>query len=189
MFREADKDGDGTMSFSEFKSLLLPEVPKSNQYGFMMDGGEKKKGETQVMRFGGSPEKLVTNFRGMTNLKDIFELNTKTSPQKPFLGTRSKTTGDYHWKTYSEVYDCSKAVADYLIHHEMCPRIENEEGSFRFLGIFSKNREEWAITDFGCIVAGITSVPLYDTLGQESIEYIINQTLLKTVVCSADKIK
>ena len=59
----------------------------------------------------------------------------------------------------------------------------------RFLGIFSKNREEWAITDFASIISGITSVPLYDTLGQDAIEYILDQTQLKTIVCSAEKVK
>lgn len=38
-------------------------------------------------------------------------------------------------------------------------------------------------------ISGITSVTLYDTLGHDSIEYILNQTTMKTVVCSADKIK
>lgn len=30
---------------------------------------------------------------------------------------------------------------------------------------------------------------MYDTLGAESIEYILDQTYIKTVVCSADKVK
>jgi long-chain acyl-CoA synthetase len=56
----------------------------------------------------------------------------------------------------------------------MCPEVVSEEGALRFIGIFSKNREEWAITDFACMISGITSVPLYDTLGQEAIEYILD---------------
>ena len=45
------------------------------------------------------------------------------------------------------------------------------------------------MTDFGCLMTGITIVPLYDTLGKEAIEYILDQTQMKTVVCSADKIR
>jgi long-subunit acyl-CoA synthetase (AMP-forming) len=37
--------------------------------------------------------------------------------------------------------------------------------------------------------AGVTTVTLYDTLGADSIDYILNQTSIRTVVCSADKIK
>ena len=65
----------------------------------------------------------------------------------------------------------------------------SEEGRFRFLGIYAKNREEWIVTDWACIKAGITSVPLYDTLGKESIDFILDQCHIRTVVCSADKVK
>ena len=45
------------------------------------------------------------------------------------------------------------------------------------------------MTDWACIKAGITSVPLYDTLGKESIDFILDQCHIRTVVCSADKVK
>jgi len=73
--------------------------------------------------------------------------------------------------------------------HDLCPKINNQEGAFRFLGLYSKNREEWVVTDFGCMISGITTVTLYDTLGQESIDYILDQTYMRTVVCSGDKIR
>lgn len=44
-------------------------------------------------------------------------------------------------------------------------------------------------TDLACIFNDITSVPFYDTLGMGAIEFIINQTELTTVCCTADKIK
>lgn len=65
----------------------------------------------------------------------------------------------------------------------------SDEGRLRFLGIYAKNREEWIVTDWACIKAGITSVPLYDTLGKESIDFILDQCHIQTVVCSADKVK
>lgn len=73
--------------------------------------------------------------------------------------------------------------------HDLCPKITNEEGTFRFIALYAKNREEWVVTDFGAMLAAVTVVTLYDTLGQESIDYILNQTSMRTVVCSADKIK
>ena len=39
------------------------------------------------------------------------------------------------------------------------------------------------------MLSAVTVVSLYDTLGQESIEFILNQTQIRTLVCSADKIK
>jgi long-chain acyl-CoA synthetase len=35
----------------------------------------------------------------------------------------------------------------------------------RFVGIYAKNRMEWLYTDLACTLFGITSIPLYDTLG------------------------
>ena len=41
------------------------------------------------------------------------------------------------------------------------------------LGLFSKNRAEWAITDAAACYGNITTVPLYDTIGKEYLTHII----------------
>jgi long-subunit acyl-CoA synthetase (AMP-forming) len=41
---------------------------------------------------------------------------------------------------------------------------ESTQG-MRFIGIYAKNRMEWLLTDLACTLFGVTSVPLYDTLG------------------------
>jgi long-chain acyl-CoA synthetase len=61
-------------------------------------------------------------------------------------------------------------MANYLVANDLCPKTVTEEGTFRFL-------------------TGITVVTLYDTLGKDSLEYILDQTYNKTVVLSADKLK
>lgn len=35
----------------------------------------------------------------------------------------------------------------------------------KFIGIYAKNRVEWLFADLACTLYGLTSVPLYDTLG------------------------
>ncbi len=60
--------------------------------------------------------------------------------------------------------------------------------TLRLLGIYSKNREEWVITDFACWMMSITSVPLYDTLGEESISWTFEQTELATIFLSVQGI-
>ena len=52
----------------------------------------------------------------------------------------------------------------------------------RFMGIYSRNREEWIIGSFGCQMDSITIVTLYDTLGMKSIEFILNQTEMNTII-------
>jgi long-chain acyl-CoA synthetase len=197
MIRDADQDNDGFISFDEFSSLLLPADARPLQCGKF--SGVKQDGESRILRNSllRDDEGLVDNFRGFTSLKDILEINVKSSPTKKFLGTRAKvvgdngaiTYGDYQWKTYQEIYDSARAVASYLMKHDLCPKVTNDEGAFRFVGLYSKNREEWVVTDFASMISGITTVTLYDTLGTESIDYILDQTSMRTVVLSGDKIR
>ncbi len=59
----------------------------------------------------------------------------------------------------------------------------------RFVGIYAKNRIEWLITDFACSLYGLTSVPLYDTLGMENLTYCLNQTEMTTLFLSDATLK
>lgn len=53
--------------------------------------------------------------------------------------------------------------------------------SFAFLGIYSKNREEWAIADLACMSSSVTIVPVYESLGPDALAFIIRQTELTTL--------
>ena len=58
-------------------------------------------------------------------------------------------------------------------------------GAFQ-LRIYSKNRPEWVICEQGCFTQSIVTVPMYDTLGPESVAYVVKQCNLKTVLCSKE---
>eukprot|EP00826_Nyctotherus_ovalis_P056084 TRINITY_DN750_c0_g2_i6.p1 TRINITY_DN750_c0_g2~~TRINITY_DN750_c0_g2_i6.p1 ORF type:complete len:586 (+),score=120.93 TRINITY_DN750_c0_g2_i6:538-2295(+) len=69
------------------------------------------------------------------------------------------------------------------------PAVQMYKGSeLKLVGIYSRTREEWLLTDFACWMSSITNVPLYDTLGEESICWIFEQTLLSTIFLSSDGI-
>ncbi len=53
----------------------------------------------------------------------------------------------------------------------------------RLLGLYMKNCPEWILADQAAFTIKAATVPLYDTLGPESVGYVINQTELATVVC------
>lgn len=57
------------------------------------------------------------------------------------------------------------------------------------IGIFAKNREEWLLTEYGNFLYNYTMVPLYDTLGPDSIDFVLNQTEMETIVASAEAVK
>jgi long-subunit acyl-CoA synthetase (AMP-forming) len=45
--------------------------------------------------------------------------------------------------------------------------------SIEVVGICSVNREEWLVTDLACNLLNITSVPLYETLGEQMLQVIL----------------
>lgn len=59
----------------------------------------------------------------------------------------------------------------------------------RLIGIYSKNRYEWFITDWACVLFGITTVPLYDTLGVENLSYCLHQTEMTSLFVSSSSLK
>ena len=63
---------------------------------------------------------------------------------------------------------------------------------WRFLGIWSKNRYEWVIGLIGCMYYNITTVGFFDAMGEGQVDFILNQTEMRTILCSGqylDKVK
>jgi long-chain acyl-CoA synthetase len=66
---------------------------------------------------------------------------------------------------------------------------ENPGEMYRMMGVYSKNREEWAVTALACLQISGTIVAFYDTLGATVVEYILDQTELTTVSCSKNYVE
>ncbi len=52
------------------------------------------------------------------------------------------------------------------------------------VAILSENRPEWALADWASLCAGITDVPIYDTLPSNQVEYILNDAETRLVFAS-----
>jgi long-chain acyl-CoA synthetase len=59
----------------------------------------------------------------------------------------------------------------------------------KMFGIFAKNRTEWTLTDIAANLFGLTTIPIYDTLGDENITYVFNHTQLTTCFVSEGALK
>jgi len=64
---------------------------------------------------------------------------------------------------------------------KLAPDTAGEGILWNFIGIFSRNREEWAVVDLACLRSNITIVPFYDSLGKEALTHVINLTDLTTM--------
>jgi long-subunit acyl-CoA synthetase (AMP-forming) len=49
------------------------------------------------------------------------------------------------------------------------------------LGIFARNREEWACLDLACARSTVCIVPFYDSLGLDALGSVINLTEVTTM--------
>ena len=148
--------------------------------------GSEKPGSSAIYRHPNAKEHLDSKLSsGAKTLYEAHVISAQKFATCIHLGTRMTVDGkpgEYIWKVYAEVRDYAQRVG-FGLHH--LGITERDEDDHSFLGIYSKNREEWVITDFACITQNITSVPLYDTQQQESISLIVEQTRMKGIVCAA----
>eukprot|EP00731_Ephydatia_muelleri_P024786 Em0016g1057a len=61
-------------------------------------------------------------------------------------------------------------------------------GQGTFVGIYAQNCVEWMVTEVSCNMFSRVIVPLYDTLGPDAANYIINHVSMPVVVCGANKV-
>ncbi len=79
-----------------------------------------------------------------------------------------------------------------ISHAEFLERVRGTTLGLEALGlesgervaILSENRPEWAQADFGALCAGITDVPVYDTLPSNQVEYILNDAEIRLIFVS-----
>uniref|UniRef100_UPI003AADE88C long-chain-fatty-acid--CoA ligase 1a isoform X1 n=1 Tax=Centroberyx gerrardi TaxID=166262 RepID=UPI003AADE88C len=107
---------------------------------------------------------------------EVFQRGLRVSNDGPCLGSR-KPNQPYEWQSYREVADRAEYVGSALLH-----RGHSNAGD-KFIGIFAQNRPEWTISELACYTYSLVVVPLYDTLGTEAIDYIIDKAAISTVIC------
>jgi len=111
----------------------------------------------------------------------------KRIPNHPLFGT--KRGPKYEWMTLKEVSDTAKEIAAGCMALDLVPEVQAEGTTYRFIGIQSKNRAEWAVQHVANMHMGVTTVALYDTLGAEASRYVIDQTEMTTILCSDDLVE
>jgi long-chain acyl-CoA synthetase len=166
----------------------------NSSYSVPINSYDKAKKETQIFRHPFSKQGLLTTIHDkphITTFQDVIVASAKQHAHRPFLGSREKLKdgayGPYKWKTYNEVLQMAKKLGSGIINLELAPKHkEYHDLELAFVGVISKNREEFTILDLACCLYGIVLVPIYDTLGDEAREHIFKETNMTTVFCSED---
>ncbi|KAK3946204.1 putative long-chain-fatty-acid--CoA ligase [Diplogelasinospora grovesii] len=169
------------------KSLGQPPPPGS-PYALPIPGTERPNRSPiyRHYRFQNGP--LLETFEPtQQTIHDLFEHSAARVPHQRCLGWRpwnaqTKTwEPKYVWMTYSEVAERRKNLGAGIV--ELHQRIGVTEGKYG-VGLWAQNRPEWQITELALLSQSLFPVSLYETLGPETTEYIINHIGLTAVVCS-----
>lgn len=167
---------------------------------------DPKPGETAVYR---NPKHkdalLVCPSNGCRTMQEIFQKNFKDHASREFLGFRptkaiekdAKTKRNvqvfeerYEYFTWSQVETQIKAIGSAIENLGLAPvKAQHKNYKLRFVGVHSKNTTHWILLDIANMMYGYTTMPLYDTLGEEAVDFMLNDTEAATLFISADQVK
>ncbi|KXX81226.1 Long chain acyl-CoA synthetase 7, peroxisomal [Madurella mycetomatis] len=169
------------------RTLATPPPPGS-PYALPIPGTERPN-RTPIYRhwrFQNGPL-LETYDPAQRTVHDLFEASAAAHPRIRCLGWRpwNPTTKTwepkYVWITYAEVAERSKNLGAGIV--ELHHRIGIKEDKYG-VGLWAQNRPEWQITELALLSQSLWPVSLYETLGPEATEYIINHSSLTCVAAS-----
>ncbi|CAI5454464.1 unnamed protein product [Caenorhabditis angaria] len=136
---------------------------------------------------------IHTSFDGIHDLGRQWEECVKRYGNKECMGTREVLKvhkekqpngkifekwqmGNYNWRTYAQVDKRINLIASGL---ESLGQKEKEP-----VILFAETREEWMTTALACFKMNFPIATMYATLGDEAVEYAINEVGAKTIFTS-----
>ncbi|KAL5529253.1 hypothetical protein ACEPAG_5238 [Sanghuangporus baumii] len=155
--------------------------------------GTRRPGQTGHFRNGAWGLTTVADQPHVRVLPDVFELGLTLSTNDRYLGHRPvvsknplKFADHYVWETYAQVDQRRRDVGSAL--HKYFTDGVLGGGEMPTVGIWSQNRPEWQIIDLALHAYAKVGVSLYDTLGKDAVEYIINHAHLTVIFATVQHI-
>ncbi|QIX02433.1 hypothetical protein AMS68_007950 [Peltaster fructicola] len=165
---------------------LTPPPPVGSPYSIVVPGSESS-GRSAVYRHWRQTDGVLYSLDPkVTTAHEMFEAGVAARPNNKCLGRRpydpqTKVFGPYVWETYGEVQKRRTNFGKGLV--QLLEGV-GVTGRQHAIGLWCQNRPEWQITDLACMSQSLYTVSIYDTLGPDTTEYIINHAQLSTVVSS-----
>ncbi|KAF1961345.1 long-chain-fatty-acid-CoA ligase 1 [Byssothecium circinans] len=165
--------------------------PKGHPYSVPVPGTQRE-GRTPAYRHFKFVDKplMETLDPSITTPHEAFEAAATNYPKNRCLGHRpydpvTKTFGAYEWQDYKTVQTRRKNFGAGLVHlHKQAGVTAQSYG----IGLWCQNRPEWQITDLAAMSQRLFTVSIYDTLGPDATEYIINHAGVATVVTALNHV-
>ncbi|KAK9454081.1 eukaryotic long-chain fatty acid CoA synthetase (LC-FACS) [Dipodascopsis uninucleata] len=161
--------------------------------GVALEGTERP-GHTPIYRNAKTVDKLMQSSHPLIRSQyDTFEASVKQFGHKDFLGARylvdknQDIWSSYVWQTYATVAERRNNIGAGLCYLNET-LVEHPKKDQYAITLFSLNRPEWVISDLACHAYNLIVVPLYDSLGPSSSEYILNSVESPILVASLNHI-
>ncbi|EPT05970.1 hypothetical protein FOMPIDRAFT_1021105 [Fomitopsis schrenkii] len=156
--------------------------------------GTKRPGQTGHYRSTAFPFLTLESPGALTTCWEIFEEGLRRSNGGPCFGRRPivskeplKFADHYVWESWPQIDGRRRAIGSAL--HSLFRKGVLGGGALDTVGIWSKNTPEWQLLDCALHAYGKVGVALYDTLGKDAVEYIINHAETTVVFASSDHVQ
>ncbi|KZT11408.1 acetyl-CoA synthetase-like protein [Laetiporus sulphureus 93-53] len=155
--------------------------------------GTQRPGQTGHYRCTAYDLLTLQSPRTFKTLTEIFDEGLRRAGDGPFLGHRPlvskkplKYADHYEWLSWPQVDVRRRALGSAV--YKLFQSGALGGGQIDTVGIWSKNMPEWQVIDLALQAYGMVGVSLYDTLGKDSVEYIINHAEITIVFATSDHI-
>jgi long-chain acyl-CoA synthetase len=165
--------------------------PKGQPYSVALPGTQSEGRSAIYRHFRFTDKPLFTSLvPEISTPHEAFENSVARTPRNRCLGHRpydpiTKKFGAYVWQDYETIAKRRRNFGAGLVHLHKQAGIT---GSKYGVGLWCQNRPEWQITDLACMSQGLFTVSIYDTLGPDTTEYIINHSELACVVTGVNHV-
>ena len=149
---------------------------------------------TQLWRFG---KNIPVYDYDRQTLYDGFLRSLARAPDHDFLGVRriDPATGTYERKytfmTYAEAHTAMGHLGSFLRNQTLGEGQEQQQQLLprgAMVGIFARNCPQWIIAQYACYRHSLVPVPLYSTLGDAAVRFILAQCQVPVVVAAPKSI-
>lgn len=153
----------------------------------------RKPGYSAVYRNVTSLDKVVSTWHPkIETLYDAFEASVQRFPKRNCLGQRyfepeTKSWSGYKFETYEEIGLRRTHFASGLVNVVNKHTGLSSKDDY-IVSMYGPNSVNWVVSDLACICQALPSVTLYDTLGPETTEYILNFTESPVVISSIQNV-
>jgi len=128
-------------------------------------------------------DQLITSYYpDVQTLYDGFLRGCRVAGNKPCIGYRPNLKSPYKWLTYNEVKTRAENFGAGLVGLCGC-----KGDNSQMLGIYARNMVEWVIGEKGSLMYSMVLIPLYNTLGDQAMRWIAQQTEMEIMIIENGK--